>query len=71
MKLLDFNKHGKLYIKHFDTMMSFERFLEKKIDTGAYSKLNTTKPPEIVKESKDQVEVVQSIQVIEHNYSDA
>ena len=52
-------------------MMSFERFLEKKIDTGAYSKLNTTKPPEIVKESKDQVEVVQSIQVIEHNYSDA
>ena len=58
MKLLDFNKHGKLYIQHFDTMMSFEKFLEKKIDYGAFAKPNTTKPPEIVKSSKDQVEVV-------------
>jgi len=29
MKILDFNKHGKLYIKHFDSMMSFESILAK------------------------------------------
>ena len=35
MKLLDFNKHGKLYVKHFDMMMSFERFVDKKINLSS------------------------------------
>jgi hypothetical protein len=58
MKLLDFNKHEKLELKHFDTMMSFERFLENKIGTKESSKLNKSKPVEEVKETKDQLEIV-------------
>ena len=59
MKLLDFNKHGKLYIKHFDMMMSFERFYKNKIDLRSSSKFNTTRPSEIIKEkSKDQPDAV-------------
>jgi hypothetical protein len=44
MKLLDFNKHGKLDIKHFNMMMSFERFIEKKIDLRSSTKFSITRP---------------------------
>ena len=71
MKLLDFNKHRKLHIKHFDTMMSFERFLEQKTDSRVPSKLNEAKQPEIVSVKTGQADAIQSIQILEHNYSDA
>jgi hypothetical protein len=45
MKILDFNKHRKLYIKHFDSMMSFESILEKPgVGLSNHEKNNKAEP---------------------------
>ena len=55
MKLLDFNA-GKLYIKHYDILMSYERFMPGKAEQVQKMLEEFSKRMKVRKTAKDKIE---------------